>query len=513
MNGFQAIKRQLLPLLKGLPIIIGMFAGALFLARKVILYTPNTYQTIARIKLDDQRYGFSNNLLFKDFDVFSTESRVQSEAMLLASPLLIQKALDSLDLTVSIFRKGTVRNTMLYDDSPILIEYDFISEELFDVDYFVRILSDETYQLVDEEGELVLSESVALGEPMWLEGGIITISKNEELLARRQLDLIGDYIVHVFSRQGLLEDVKSRLDVAELDKEIPILRVVYKDEHPKKVAEFANALCEAYVSDYVASKSQAAQSTVDFIDTKIDEVHNDLQRAELALESFKAEKKIVNTLQETETGLRQISQLEVSLINLEMNEKSILELEAYISSGDYFNQTAINFGFGDLLMTELVKKLKLWQDERLDLLMRYTEDSERVQVVNKKIEELKGYIVEAIKRNKEEITTKRAEIEASLEEASHQFDGLSTKEKELHVLEREFHLMEQVYNFLSQKKIEASIAASANLSFHRIIEPAPVPKKPVSPNRVLITFVSGLLGLILGIALIYLRQYAMAYRS
>lgn len=510
MNGFQAIKRQLLPLLKGLPFIALVFFGALFAARKTIQYTPNSYQTIARIKLDDQKYGLSNNSLYQDFDLFSTENKIQSEAMVLKSPLLVGMALDSLPFDIALYRKGQLRNTMLYDDSPIVIKYDFINEALYDKDYFVQVTEDGSYRVYANEEDTANLAMVPTGQSWLLDGGVIEVSMNTELIEARKLDLKGEYIAHIFSRDGLIHDVSERLDVVEVDKEIAILRVAYKDQHPQKVADLANQLCRTYIQDYVQTKSSAANQTVGFIDEKINEVQRDLQQAEIALEQYKSEKGIVNTLQETETGLRQISSLEVSLINLEMNERAILELEEYISNGDYFNQTAINFGFGDLLMTELVKKLKMWQDERHDLLLKYTEESDKVKNVDLKIEELKTYIIEAIKRNKAEISTKRMDVERSLELASHQFDGLSTKEKELRILERNFHLLEQVFNFLSQKKIEASIAASANLAFHRIIETAVAPKKPIAPNKTLITFVSGLLGLIIGISLIYVRQMALA---
>lgn len=510
MNGFQNIKRQLLPLIKGLPIVVFTLLGALFIAQKVVQYTPNTYQTIARIKLDDQKYGFSNTALYSDFDVFTTENKIQAEAAVLKSPLLLRMALDSLDFSTSLYRKGRIRNTMLYGDSPIIVTYDFVNEQLFDKDYFIQVLDENQYRLVNEEGEYAGFETKALGVPTLLDGGLVSVSKNEATMASRDYQLSGQYILHVFSEQGLIKDISERLDVVEVDKEMPIIRVVYKDRHPKKVADLANALCNVYITDYVATKSAAAQQTVRFIDEKINEVQVELNRSEIALEQYKAVNGVVNTRQETETGLRQISSLEVQLFNLEMNEKSILELEAYISEGDYFNETAINFGFGDLLMTELVKKLKLWQDERIDLLLKYTEDSDRVLAVDQKILELKNYIREAISRNKAEIITKRTEIENVVAEASTQFEGLSTREKELRILERNFHLQEQVYNFLSQKKIEASIAASANLAFHRIIEEAVAPQKPVSPNGTLITFVSGLLGLMIGIAFIYLRKSGLA---
>jgi uncharacterized protein involved in exopolysaccharide biosynthesis len=510
MSGYQSIKRQLLPLIKGLPIIALFFLAALLIASQMVNYTPNTYQTIALVKLDNQINGLSNNRLYSDFDVFSTESKIQAEAAVLNSRLLIGMALDSLDYSVSLYRKGKVRNAMLYGDSPISIGYHFVNAKLFDEDYFVNISADRTFQLVNKMGEALDFPETALGDVVFLDGGMLKIEANQELLYQRELQLEGDYIIHIFSRDGLIADVSGRLNIVEVDKEIPIIRVLYRDQHPKKAADLANRLCKTYIEDYVEVKSQAAAQTVKFINQKLAEVQQELRKTEIALEQYKAVNGVVNTRQETETGLRQISRLEDQLINLEMNEKAVLELEEYISGGDYFKDRSINFGFGDLLMTELVKKLKMWQDERIDLLIKYTEESDEVNAVDQKIEELKKYIVEAIKRNKVEIMTKKREIKKSLEVVSKQFDGLSTREKELRVLERNFNIQEQVYNFLSQKKIEASIAASANLSFHRIIQEATVPKEPVAPNKTLIIFLAGFFSLILAITLVYLEKYVRA---
>ena len=508
MSGFQTTKRQLLPLIKGLPIIVIFFFTALFIALQVVNYTPNTYQTIAKIKLDNQKIGLSNNQLYSDFDVFSTESTIPAEAAVLNSPLLIGMALDSLDFSVAIYRKGKVKNTLLYNDSPILIQYDFVNPQLFDKNYFIHVTKTNFFQLVNEDGEALDTIKTAIGENLLLDGGVLKLEKNKELFKQRELQLTGNYIVHIFSRYGLIADVTERLDIVEVDKEIPVIRVVYKDAHPQKVADLANELCKTYIEDYVNVKSQAAGQTVKFIDQKLVEIQAELHKTEIALEEYKATHRVINTRQETETGLRQISKLQIQLINLEMNEKAVLELEEYISGGDYFRDRSINFGFGDLLMTELVKKLKIWQDQRIDLLIKYTKESNELKAVNQKIEELKNYIVEAIKRNKVEIVIKKKEITKSLAIVSNQFEGLSTREKEMRILERNFHIQEQVYNFLSQKKIEASIASSANLAFHRIIQTATVPRKPIAPNKTLIIFVTGIFGLILAITFIYLRKYA-----
>ena len=91
------------------------------------------YLSMAKIKLDNQKYGASNALLYKDFDVFSSDDKIESEAELLGSHLLIRKALDRVQFDITINRIGSIKNTSLYKNSPIDIEYNFIDTKLFDV--------------------------------------------------------------------------------------------------------------------------------------------------------------------------------------------------------------------------------------------------------------------------------------------------------------------------------------------------------------------------------------------
>jgi uncharacterized protein involved in exopolysaccharide biosynthesis len=480
------MKRHILILLKGLPVILGCFFLALFVARKMVSYTPNTYQSIARIKLDDQKYGFSNNVLYQDFDVFSAENKIESEAEVLKSPLLVGKALDSLGSFVRIARIGQMKNTELYDDSPIAVTSTLTDPKMLDRAWRLDIAADSSFTFGPGEGEEGPVSKGRLGEPLLIGNEVITVSAQDALIQARGLELFGPYAIILHSRDGLIASVSERLDVTAVDKEVAVLRVVYKDQNAQRTADLANALCEAYMDDYVNTRSAAANQTVRFIDEKLKKVGEDLTNAEARLEQYKRDNRVVNTLQETETGLRQLSSLEVQRINLEMNAKAVNELEAYIAEGDYFDGAAINFGFGDLLLTELAKRLKQLRDESHDA----------------KIAEVIRYIKEAIARNKSEVMTKQEELDKALAEASTRFDGLPKRERDMQVLDREFQLQKQVYEFLSQKRIEASIASSALISFHRVLQPATVAKEPVSPNRTLITFVAGLLGLVGGMALV-----------
>ena len=496
----QRIKKIIIPLLKGLPIIIGCFLIALYIGRKAIQYSVPMYQSIAKIKLDDRKYGLSANNLYEDFDVFSSENKIETEAEILKSPLLVGKTIDAMHLDALVSRVGRIKTTRLYKDVPFLFTYDSEARAFSDVNYLMKV-SGEYFELQDELESHILSGK--FGEPFVLEGDTLTILKNQKLLAEKNIETNGTFHWQIKSRNQWIKFISGQLDIKAIDKEIPVLRVVMKSEDPDFSADFVNKLCEVYVNDYIYTKSLAATKTLGFIDERMTELKTVLSQSENKLEDYKLENGVVNTLQETETGLRDISKLRLQLINLEMEEQAIIELEAYISAGDYYEQTAINFGFGDLLLTELVKKLKLYTDEKRDFLVKYTENDPKVINAQEKIDDIENYIKEAIRRNKSTIQTKKIEIEAEIEGMSHQFDEIPTREKEMRILERDFQINESVYTFLAQKKLEAQIASSALMSFHRVIQPAIPSREPVSPNKILITFVSGFLGLIAGILFVF----------
>ncbi|MCG8578045.1 MAG: exopolysaccharide transport family protein [Flavobacteriales bacterium] len=503
MKEMQKIKRLVIVLLKGSPIIIGTFLVALFIAKKAIDYSTPMYQSMAKIKLDDQKHGLSANNLYEDLDVFATENKIETEAEILNSPLLIEKTVEKLNLDVQLYRMGRLKQTLLYLDNPFVFHYSSHDKQLMDRKFQLAVHSTTTFEIFEEEQLLTKGE---FGKQVQIDGAHLIIDLNDSILQQKDLHLIDNYQFEIKSTEKWIAEIKKNLDVKAVDKEIAVLRVVFKSEDPQLSADFANTLCEVYVEDYIQTKSLAAQKTLEFIDKRMDDIDSSLSYSERNLESYRIDHNVVNTLQETETGLREISKLRLQLINMEMEEESLTELEEYMSNGDYYEETSINFGFGDLLLTELVKKLKLYTDEKKDLLLKYTPNDQRVINIQEKIDDVENYIKEAIKRNKQTIETKRANIERSLEELSTQFEDIPTREKEMRILERDFEINENVYTFLAQKKIEAQIASSALISFHRVIQPATVNKEPVSPNRVLITFVSGLLGLMIGLLIVLGRK-------
>jgi len=458
------------------------------------------YQSMAKIKLDDHKYGMSANNLYEDFDVFATENKIETEAEILKSPLLVQKAIGAMGLDVFMEREGAIKSTFLYRDNPFIIHHLNERSSILDQHYLLHVDGD-SFDVLDEEEEVIVRSS--FNEPFRLLDDTLVIEPNHAVIDAMKITTQGNYTFQIKSENGWISYLNERLDVKAIDKEIPVLRVVVKSESPAFSADFANTLCQVYVDDYIYTKSIAASKTLNFIDERIASLQSALTNSEDRLEGYKQEHNVVNTLQETETGLHDISKLKLQLINLEMEENAVGELDSYITNGDYYEETAISFGFGDLLLTELVKKLKIYTDEKRDLLLKYTKNDPKIINIQAKIDDIEAYVKEAITQNLRNIEIKRVEIEQAIAEMSNQFDDIPTREKDIRILERDFQINETVYTFLAQKKLEAQIAASALMSFHRVIQPAIAAREPISPNKVLITFVCGFLGLMGGIFIVF----------
>ena len=491
------------PYLRGLPIILFMMIGGYMLASKYLNYVTPMYESTTKVKLADISEGITNSNLFKDFDVFATSNKVAGEIEVLKSEVLLNKALDQLDFDLEIYRKGKIRSVELYHESPVKIHFGELTENIENKEIDFQIDANNLIKLVNQNG---VYASGQLGDTITAPFGKVLFTKNEKAFSgNTHLKVADNYSFKFLKRSSLISTVKKNLDITAVDKDVAVIRIIFKSPNPEKAAKLAATLAEVYIHDYIDSKYKVANITANFLEKQIDAVNTKLIESENNIQNFRDRNGITNIRQETETELRRISQLKIQQTNLKMSLQAIEELEAYVKAGkDNFLELAPNFeAFTDLLSTEIVKNIKALQAEKKDLLLVYTEEEESVQIIDKKIEDLKLYLIESISNTRKNLQTKYELLSGQITESEKVFIKVPAHEKMLTILNREFNIYEKSFNFLNEKKIEAEIAQAAKIAFHRVISPAAVPQVPVSPNRTIIKIVAAMLGMFGAIAFIF----------
>ncbi len=506
MNDVRDIKKLLTPLWKGSPIILLITVLCVLAARKAVNYLTPQYESTAKLKLDDSNTGLRNNILYKDFDFFSTMNKIMTEVEVIKSKEFLKKVVKEIHWDVDYFRIGEIKKSEIYGTTPFNLSYAIEDESHYNRPFEIFIESEDTFKLAYSYKNQNYEHLLAFGEAIDTSNFAFSLERDTSKYWNLKQ---GEHFRFVLrSTDDVIAKIGNGLNVKSVDKDIPVLRVSYKDPVPEKTTLLVNTIAKTYIEDYIDSKTETAKKTVGFIDKSLEAAKRELQKAEQDLEKFKSKNQIIDIKMETDTRLKKMSELEVQLANLEMNESAINELnEAVNAGGIAFLDEVPHVGFGDLLFTEMVKKLKSYEEEKKKLLIKYQEDHPFVEEANKNIDETLAYIRKSIENAKRDISTKRGSIAETLEAEEASFGTLPALEKELMVLNRKFLQKQRTYNYLTEKRTEANIAAAGNISFHRILQLAKVPKAPVSPNKTLMYFVAGLLGLVTGIALVYLYSF------
>ncbi len=485
-------------------IVLAMIIGVM-IAKKYLNYVTPMYESTVKLRLADVGEGVPSSNLFKDLDVFASSNKIAAEIEILKSQVLITKVMEGLNFDMELYRVGQFKSSELYNNSPIRIKYELNTPKAYDKEYNVMVLNNDEYTLQLPNSMEALPGK--MGDTLYTALGNFCITLNDSLLAKfPKLPIVDHYKFEICSASAMLNKIGKNLDITPVDKDVAVVRISFKHRDPEKAAIFTNRLAESYIEDYIEAKYKAANVTVSFLEKQIEAAIVKLTEAENNIESYRNDESITNITQETETDLRKISQLKIQQTNLKMNLEAISELEDYIKAGhNRFLELAPNFeAFTDLLSTEIIKKMKELQSERIDLMTVYTKEDDRVKVIEQKLKNLTSYLEESITNTRKNLETKFDNISNDIYEAEQVFITVPEKEKILHTLYREFNIYEKSYNFLNEKKIEAEIAQAAKIAFHRIISKAQISDKPVSPNRAIIVIVSALLALFGSLILVFI---------
>ncbi len=485
-------------------IVIVTVITVVFVGRWMLYQTP-VYEATARIRVDSQDFGISQSNLYKNFDVFSTSHDILTEVEVLKSDLILRKTFNKLPFDVDYFRVGKIRTSEIYQDSPFEVQYSIYDSTIFNKKIPFIIHDTSNFTLV-HKGDSIKSR---FGEELNLKEMCLSFRLKKNWKDGSRSGLADQFLFRINNFKGFKSNfLKEELFVKEVDKDIPIIRIIFAAEVPQKVVLFINTLAKTYIQDDLNSKADAAQKTVEFLDFRLEHIQKLLRQSEHDIEVYKHEQNYVNSQQSSDMTMKEVAQLKYRMLNLETESAMLDSLFAYVNNKGDMTQIAPNFEkYGGMIFTEMLKQVKLLQTQKQDLLLKYTEENDKVRVLDQKLAIAEAYILESIKRQKEQLKLEKAEISRALSMARSDMRALPMKEMKLKSLQRDFELYQKMYNFMMEKRTEAAIAQSANISFHRIIQHAIIPEKPIKPKRTFMVAISGFLAIVLSITGIYFRSY------
>jgi len=490
-------KTLVLPVLKGLPIIILLIIAALSFAARGVMYMVPEYQSISSIRIDGRNINLSELALFEEEGRTKGVAQVDllTEIEVFKSKRLKEHTFQKLNFHIDYFRVGNVKTKELYTESPIKINYEILDEQAYDKLFYLKYAADGKWFWSKTKEEFLQKNIFSFGDTIDLSSVKFHVSENEKILLDKPHSLRANdvFAFRMNSIEGLVKSV---------------INLYYQHEVAEKAALFLNTLMEAYIENCKQVHKDEADRTLTFIDARLEEVKRKLKRSEGRLVKYKTQKNIINIKQETDATLKEMMQLEFQKVNYDLQEAELKKTYEYLLSGNDLRDFAPNFdALKDPLFKEAFVKAQNYEIELQDLLLKYMPISDEVQSLKAKINKMRTFINESVKNTLENIGERRASMEATIANVEQSITEFPDKEQQTMVLEREVKLNEQLYTNLIEKKMEIGVARSANTVFHQVIDAAEANEKPVSPNKPLAYGVAVFLALLIGIALSFLKHH------
>lgn len=295
-----------------------------------------------------------------------------------------------------------------------------------------------------------------------------------------------------------------------------LVQVQVTHSDAETAALWANTLAEVYIERSIETRVDAARGAYEWLQDRLAATQKAMQQAQERLfKSYQGQDLFVpeGSVSAVTSSITKLNEDHIAtqsrLIELNAALKQLREMRDAGKTLDAVPQVA-----EDGLMASLRQRLATLHLDLTRLRGKFKDAHPEIQRVQAQLAEVRRERVQRTVQIEEGLAVERAQLkrrDVELKAAVDRQKGLaadqSRKVSELDALRKEADSAKGLYEVLLQKLNESDIAASITSNNVSLVERAIRPRAPSSPNKRRITSVGLLLGLVLGVALVFVGDY------
>lgn len=321
---------------------------------------------------------------------------------------------------------------------------------------------------------------------------------------------------------AVIEKVTENLTVSRSGRSRAI-DIRFVSRKPETAAKVANALADAYLSDQLQAKAEATRQAQAYLDFRVNELRQQVQNAERAIEEYRVDAGLVGTSAGT-VAVQQLSGLNTQLV---LAETQRAEAEARLRQ---VRRLAANGAGGaesstEVLASPLIVDLRGRETDAerkiAELSQEYGERHPRMIAARAEFRDIQARIADEISKIvasfENEVAVARARaasLASSVRSLERTAAAQGAAEVQMRALEREADAARELFQQFLTRSSETATQADIQRPDARVLARAAVPTKPAFPKPGVILPIVGLLSLFIGMAIaLLLEQLDRGYRS
>lgn len=301
-----------------------------------------------------------------------------------------------------------------------------------------------------------------------------------------------------------------------------LVTISYDSADPALAQAVVNSITETFIATNLERRFEASSYARRFLEERIEQLRARLEESERELVAYASNQQIINIPSASATsdgGANRGRSLIAS--SLEALNASLAEARtSRIAAEERWRaaQASTGLGLSEVLSSPTIQALR---EQRAELTARRQELLERFQPEYPSVQQLQAQITELDRQLAAEAGDVRRSLQGQYASAAAaersiqgEIDALKAQALDLdqrsiryNILQRELDTNRTLYDGLLQRYREIGIAGGVGTNNVSVVDRADLPVKPVAPRPLINLALAGLLGLLLGAAIIFVLEF------